>query len=449
MVQSHTQIKCPNCQSPIQASIEQLIDVGRDPSAKARLLSGNLNRTQCAVCGFEGQLASPLVYHDPEHELLLTYIPVELGIAKNEQERILGQLINQIMSYLQPEQRKAYLLQPKAVLTLQGMVERILEADGVTKEEIEAQRAKMRLFEDLLRTPEEELEAFVASNDEGLDSSFFQLASLTLQVTNDPRAQQAASIRLEQALDLSSFGKRLKMQEAELQAAAESLKEAGEGLTREKILDLLIKAPNKERVVALVNLTRPALDYTFFQDLTERIDKEEGESKERLQDLRQRILEVTEQIDKVQEARAAQAAALLKSLVEAEDLDTALQSALPMVDELFLGILEANIRATKERGQDETLTRLEMIRDRIQAMIQQTLPPSLQLAQQLLGMKDESQAQTLLEKSPDLIDEQFLNTLMATADRFEKSGEDENADWMKTLYRLALRISMKAKLKST
>jgi hypothetical protein len=113
MVQSLTQIKCPNCQSPIQASIEQLIDVGQDPSAKARLLSGNLNRTLCPVCGFEGQLASPLVYHDPEHELLLTYIPVELGIAKNEQERILGQLINLVMGRLQPEQRKAYLLQPQ------------------------------------------------------------------------------------------------------------------------------------------------------------------------------------------------------------------------------------------------------------------------------------------------------------------------------------------------
>ena len=447
MVQSLTQIQCPNCQSPIQASIEQLIDVGQDPSAKARLLSGNLNRTQCPVCGFEGQLASPLVYHDPEHELLLTYIPVELGIAKNEQERILGQLINQVMSHLQPEQRKGYLLQPQAVLTLQGLVERILEADGVTREEIEAQRAKMRLFEDLLRTPEEELEAFVTSNDEALDSSFFQLASLTIQVTNEPQAQHAASIRLERALELSSFGKRLKMQEAELEAATESLKAAGEGLTREKILDLLIEAPNQERVVALVNLTRPALDYTFFQDLTERIDGEEGASKERLQELRQRILEITEQIDKVQEARTAQTAALIKSLVEAEDLDASIQSALPMVDDLFLGILEANIRVAKERGQDETLARLEMIRDRIQTMIQESLPPNLQLAQKLLSTKDENQAQTLLEGSPDLIDDQFLNTLMATADRFEKSGEDENADWMKTLYRLALRISMKAKLK--
>jgi hypothetical protein len=52
--------------------IEQLVDAESDPGSKARLLSGALNRVRCPVCSWEGQLAAPLVYHDPAHELLLT-----------------------------------------------------------------------------------------------------------------------------------------------------------------------------------------------------------------------------------------------------------------------------------------------------------------------------------------------------------------------------------------
>jgi predicted RNA-binding Zn-ribbon protein involved in translation (DUF1610 family) len=83
MTQAMTQIQCPNCKAPIMASIEQLIDVGQDPGAKARLLSGSINRIKCPSCGFEGQIAAPLVYHDPEKELLLTFMPVELNISKD------------------------------------------------------------------------------------------------------------------------------------------------------------------------------------------------------------------------------------------------------------------------------------------------------------------------------------------------------------------------------
>ena len=130
MPRTMTQVRCPNCKAPVQAAIEQLIDVSEDPSAKARLLSGSLNAIRCPSCRYEGALASPLVYHDPAKELLLTYVSMELGLKKDHQERLLGQLINQAVNRLPPEQRKAYILQPQAMLTLQGMTERILAADA-------------------------------------------------------------------------------------------------------------------------------------------------------------------------------------------------------------------------------------------------------------------------------------------------------------------------------
>jgi hypothetical protein len=102
-------------------------------------------------------LATPIVFHDPAKELLLTYFPMELGLPQGEQERVLGRFINQVINRLPSEKRKAYLLQPQAALTMQGLVDRILQADGITREEVEAQRAKLRLFEILLRVPEDQM----------------------------------------------------------------------------------------------------------------------------------------------------------------------------------------------------------------------------------------------------------------------------------------------------
>ncbi len=442
-----TQIQCPNCKSPLQAQIHQLVDPRIDPAAKSHLLAGTLNRILCPVCGYQGQLATPLVYHDAQKELLLSYMPVELAIPKDEQERVLGRLINRVIDRLPAEDRKGYLLQPQAVLTMQGLIERVLEADGVTKEDLESQRAKVRLFEELLRIPEEEIESFTKQHDEDLDAIFFQLTSLGLGATQDETARQAGLQRVERALRLSSYGKRLQAREAELRAAAESLQEAGESITREQLLDLLMRAPNDDRVNALVSLTRPGLDYAFFQALSEKIDKAEGAEEERLTVLRSRILELTEEIDRAQEARTARAAGLLRSLLEVPDLDAALKAALPMVDELFLSILQANLRAASESGDEETRDKLAEIDRRLQKTIYDSLPPGLQLAQRLLEADDDESAHQILEDSADQVDESTLGALLATAQRLEGIKDEEGAHRLRELHRKALRHSMRAKMK--
>lgn len=444
-----TLVRCPNCKSQIQAPVEQVVDVGHDPSAKTRLLSGTLNKARCSVCGFEGQFSTPIVYHDPDKELLLTYMPLELNLGSDEQERTLGRLITGIVDRLEPDDRKGYLLQPQAALTLQGLVERILEEDGISKEDLEAQKAKMRLFEDLLRTPEAQLDSFVAEHDEALDSPFFQLATLTIQTTEDQRAREALNTRLEQALQRTSFGKKIQAQESELRAAAESLQVLGEQITQEDLLSLLLDAPNDDRVVALVNLTRPAIDYSFFQQLTERIEQAEGDEQDRIRNLRQRILEITERLDKVQEARVAQATSLLQSLLESENLDEALQSAVPLIDDLFLSILQANIRAARERNETELLEKFESLDQKLMQMIEAVLPAGLKLAQKVLSIEDEKEALSMLDEAKDEIDQDLLNALMTRAQRMAESNDEAGETRLMQLYSHALKLSMESRIGET
>lgn len=449
MTPALTQIRCPNCQSPIQAEIQQIVDVGVDPSAKSRLLSGALNQVRCPNCGYQGQLATPLVYHDPEKELLLTYMPAEVGMNKDEQERAIGRLINQIVDRLPQEQRKGYLLQPTSALTMQGLIEQVLAADGITKEDIDAQQAKLRLFEQLINTPEDQLESFVQEHDDELDQAFFQLASLALQSIDDERVVNAAAQRLDRAIRLSSVGADIQAQEEELRAAAEQLREMGEGLTRESLLDLLVDAPNDQRVSALVNLVRPALDYTFFQMLSDKIEAAQVEEADRLKALREQILEITEAIDQAQQARAEQSANLLRTLIEADDLDQALKAVLPAVDDMFLGTLQANLAAARERGNEQATKRLEEIESRLTEMIQQSLPPSLALAQEVLDTEDIDKAKQILADSADRIDDQLLGALMGTASRLEEAGQTEQAERLKALHRHAAGLLMRRKMKSS
>ncbi len=446
MTQAMTQIQCPNCRAPIAASIEQLIDVGQDPGVKARLLSGSINRIKCPSCGFEGQIATPLVYHDPEKELLLTYMPVELNIPKDEQERVVGKMINQITESLPPEQRKAYLFQPQTTLTMQGMLERILEADGISKEEIEAQRARMRLFEELIQIREEDLDDLVKEHDEEMDSAFFQIAAMAIGSITDAETKNAVTQRYEQAIQKSTFGRKIQAQENEFKLAIESINDLGKDVGRDDILELLIQAPSDDRVLAIVNLLRPVMDYGFFQLLTDRMEASETQEQEKLSALRERILEICQEIDKVQEARAAQAASLLQSLIQAEDLDAALMNALPIVDDYFLGILQANIQAAEERNNAEALKKLNEIRDKFQSIAEETVPEELRFAQQLINIEDDEEALEYLQTSMEQINEQVLSALMATADRLAENGDQENADRVRNRYRQALKLSMKAKM---
>ncbi len=85
----------------------------------------------------------------------MTFFPPEVGLPANEQEKLIGPLIKQVSDRLPAEKRKAYLLTPKTMLTIQGLIETILEADGITREMIQEQQNQIKLLQQLMTTPEE------------------------------------------------------------------------------------------------------------------------------------------------------------------------------------------------------------------------------------------------------------------------------------------------------
>ena len=444
---SKTRVNCPNCRQSIAADIEQLFDIGADPSLKQTFLSGAFNVAQCPHCGYQGMLATPLVYHDPDKELLLTYFPPELGLPVNEQERIIGPLITRATNALPQEKRKAYLLRPQTMLTLQGMLERVLEADGITREMIQAQQQRLSLLQRLVGAPDEMIDQIAAENDDKLDGEFYGLLSRLLEAAmmgGDQESARRLGELQKKLLPLTTFGRQIQEQSKEVEAAVKELQEAGSGLTREKLLELVLNAPNDIRLSAYVSLARQGMDYTFFQLFTDRIEKSEEAERARLSGVRERVLEMTRSVDQQITAQMQRARQLLNTLLNAPDIKEATAQNLPAIDEYFLQVFGEEMEAARKKGDLEQIARLKQVEQVLQEA--SAPPPEFALIEELLGAPDEQALQAGLEAHRQELTPEFMEMLAALLTRTQSGGEPEIHERLQVIYRMALRITMQANL---
>jgi len=450
-----TQIACPRCKQMITANVEQLFDVAADPGAKQRLLGGISNMAHCPHCGYEGRLATPIVYHDADKELLLTYFPPELGLPINEQERLIGPMITQIMNRLPPEKRKGYLLKPVANFTFESMMETILGKDGITPEMIKSQQERLNLIDRLLQMTSADVRSEVIKQNVKLfDEQFFALFSRLLQAGaqsgQEQLAQQMSDLQ-KQLLTETEYGRQLQAQVGELEAAAKSLQEAGKGLTREKLLDLMIEAPSEARLKAYVSLARNGMDYTFFQNLTDMIDKASGDQKKKLEDLRTKLLDLTNEIDKQLEARYKQAQELVEKLLTQDDVAKATKDNIQSFTQDTVEIVQTMLRQASEKNDYARMGKLQKMVEVLEEA--SAPPPEVAFIEQLLDAPDEAAIEKMLNDNASVVNDGFmeaLNGLVAQIDAQAGQGNAEAktvADKLQKVYKTALKFSMKQKMK--
>jgi hypothetical protein len=451
-----TQISCPRCRQPVVAQIEQLFDITSDPGAKQRLLGGVSNYVVCQSCGYNAPLATPILYHDADKQLLLTYFPSELGMPVNEQEKMVGPLINQVTNRLPPEKRKAYLLRPQGFFTYQSLIERILGADGITPEMIEAQKKRVSLVERLLGTSTPEARSEIIKNDAVLlDAEFFSTFNRLMEgAASSGQEQYIAQMEAiqKQLLAESEFGLKLTRQSNEVQEALKTLQAVGKSLDREKLLDILIAAPNEDRLNALVSLTHSGLDYTFFQNLTERIEKKTGDERKKLEVLRDTLLESTRRITQRAEEEFKRATALLNALLASDDIQQATASHIQEINDAFVEVLNRALQDANQKNDAERMPKLQQIA----AVLQQASapPPELALLEELLDAPDETALNKMLEQHAEDITPELLsmiaNIITHSEEQSVNKPQDEDAqtiEKIRSLYKAVLRFSMRKSMK--
>jgi len=440
-----TQTQCPNCMQPVTAEVQQLFDIGQDPQDKQRLLGGAVNVLQCPHCGFQGSLGTPIVYHDPAKELLLTYFPPEMNKPMEEQERAIGPMIQRVTDNLPQEQRKAYLLKPQQMFTYKTLVETILQSDGITKEMIEAQEKRMDLIRRLVATTAESLEEVVKQEADLVDADFFTLFNRILQSTlsaqDEEGVQNLAAIQ-DALLEHTEFGRQLRQQAEEIEAARATLSEAGDQLTREMLLDILVEAADKEvRLNALVSLARGGLDYEFFQILSGRLEAAEGDERDQLTKLREDLLEITKGIDEQLQTRLGAAQKNLEALLEAENPVEALAQNPGLLDDFFIQVLNQALAKAQQEDKQERLAKLTPIVQLIQQLITPGSNPELMEA--LLDAPDDAARNQIVDEHADEISPQFVESLSGMMMQLEDSEDKELAEKVKAAYRAVLKSSMR------
>jgi hypothetical protein len=437
-------VSCPSCNNRFASPVLTIIDANQNPEAKAYFLAGQINIAVCPQCGYAGMLSTPLLYHDVEKELLFTYSPAELGLSELEQQRIIGDLTNRLMSTLPVEQRKGYLLSPRSFLRLEGMVEAVLEADGITPEMLEAQRAKADLLERLLRTTTEEARRLIAQeNEEQIDYEFLQLLSLNIQMAQASGQEKAAQELLglrSQVLNWTEAGQ-------DVAAREEAIKELGGEITRDGLLDKLVRAAlagEQAKIETMVTIARPAIDYSFYQLLTERLTAAEQAGKktdaEALRVLRQDILDLTAEIDAEVQQATQQAAELLQKILQSDDLEEAVRTNLRQIDELFLSVLAMNLDAAEQAGRADDLEKLGQIGDILMKLIQESQPPEIRLINELLAAEYPKGTQRILERHHDEVNRRLLEAMRLIGEDLAQNEREEAAGRLAQIREQAARM---------
>jgi len=435
------------------AEIQQLFDMNTEPDAKQKLLSGSANMIQCQACGFQGLYPTPIVYHDPEKEMLLTYFPSELGVSINEQEKMVGPLIKRVVNDLPMEKRKAYLFQAQSMLTYQTMMEKILEADGITKEMLDEQQKKLQLIQRLLSTPSADSRKEIIIQEETLiDEAFFGLLNRLVEATvaqGDKQSAQQLALFQQELLQETKVGQEIQEKMKSSQKAMEDLQEAAKaGLTREKLLDLFIEAPDEIYTNTLIGMVRSGLDYEFFQILSQKIDKEsDSEQKTKLSTMRDFLVNLTAQIDaQVQEEKKHARETLNKILTEA-NIEAGLQKYGNELNDYFVEAVKDGLEEARKAADLEKISKLGQLNTMIE---EANKPPAeIEFVESLLKAPDAEAIKQLLNEKPDVINDEFIQLLASLINQTEQDGnQQELVAKLREIQKIATKALMAKNLKS-
>ncbi|MGQ9681152.1 MAG: CpXC domain-containing protein [Anaerolineae bacterium] len=416
------QIQCPRCHTAYTAPVVNMIDARLNPQLKAALLAGLLNRTQCPSCGSVAVMSVPLIYHDPDKELLLVLVPSELNLSSERQQRLIGGLVQAIMSSVPADERKGYFLRPQTLLTMQGLIEKVLEADGVTAEMIEQQRRRFQLLDELLRalTDEAQLTALIRERREELDYAFFvtlMTAAREAELGGDTAAADRLLSLRERLVQVPEIAARLPEQ-----LAPDTSVEAA-------ISRLMLLMDDDEALAAMASINRPLWDYRFFQGLTQTMEQAQraGDTAraERLAQLRQKLLEEIQQQDRAMQAAQAQDLEFIERLLAQPDPSDMLRQSLPRFDTLFLSTLSAAIQAARAEGDIARSARLDTLRERIINTLAEAMPPELKLVNRLLGSDSPEERQALLSESATILSEDLVALVDGMLEELGAQGRGE------------------------
>jgi len=419
---------------PSQAEIRTVIDTKHDPQGKMLLLSGQLNSFTCPNCGTLNTVKTPILYHDAEKELLIAFVPQEIGIQKNmDEEKIVGDLLNQLTSALPKEEFRGYMFNPKRSLTIQGLTNQILEADGITPDMLKAQQKRVDLIQALMETDPDKLPTVIQEHDEQIDEDFFgTFSTMSSRLIQSGQPELAAILdQLQLALlEHSTVGKELVVQQQKqqetIEAVSHDIEALGEEAEKKDFIQLLWSyRDDDDKVQAMVGLIRPLFDYEFFQMLAQQVGNASEEDRAKLETLRDTVYELTQAIDEQSRTMMQQLANVLHTIATSPNPEQMIRENLSVIDDNFMMILNLNLQEAEKRGDQETLTRLQEIYEIVVRVLREQMQPELRFVNDLLSIEDDTAMVSELQQQAPEFGNALLDVLDAVQEIVTAQGQSD------------------------
>jgi hypothetical protein len=330
------------------------------------------------------------------------------------------------------------------------MIETILNKDGISSEMIKTQQDRVMLIEKLIRmTSADARLELIKQNEAAIDEQFFSLFSRIAQNAMQSGQESIARALIDlqkQLLEETAFGRQLKESVAELEAAQKVLQDAGQSLTRETLLDFVLESQTDSRIRAYVSLVRGGMDYVFFQNLSDKIEKASGDEKVRLEGIREKLLGFVGDVDKQIEARFKQAQDFVESLLAQDDIEKVTQENIDNFTQDSVEVVNQLLRQASEKNDYARMGKLQKMVQVLQAA--SAPPPEIAFIEQLLQAPDEAAVDAMLVQNDAMVNQQFVDALSGLVAQMDSQGAENleakaMSEKLTEIYRVALKRVMK------
>jgi hypothetical protein len=179
--------------------------------------------------------------------------------------------------------------------------------------------------------------------------------------------------------------------------------------------------------------------------LTDRMQHASGEQQAQLMALRDKLLEMTHEIDQAIKEQEDLAGQLLDKILAEENIEEATLQALPGINEVFLEVLRARIQAARKADDQEQLKKLQQVAGAIQKV---SAPgANIELIEALIQAKDVDAIRAVLEENAEEITDEFSQFLYSLLSQTQaQEGRQDMVEKLQQVYRQVLRFTMKRNL---
>jgi hypothetical protein len=394
----------------------------------------------CPNCGVGGPLSAPLLVHEPAHQFLGVFAPMQGQNLDVQQQKAIGDLTQTLMRKLPQEARKGYMLQPKQFADWNRFTEQLWGFEGVTPEMLRRQRGQSELLQRLIGLVNDRKALELALQQRGgadlIDRDFFTLLDRFIGLATAQRQNAEPFLQLRnQLLEITEVGRQIKARQERVRAILQGL---GANTTREQVLDAILQAwrgeDGRETATMLLMSVAPLLDYQFLMMVSQRLEATTDDAeRQRLEELRQLILAIQEQQTQSQQAMVQEVQQILQEVLQAPNTAEALRQYADYIDESFLAVLAANIQAAQRNNSNAAARRLQQIYDQAMAIVQESLPEEMRLVNDLLNAPDKAALNKLLQENRPRLNKEFVSSLKVLETDMRDAGREEVADRLKSL----------------